>query len=1585
MHDPTAPHATPDEGEARKRRHIESFTPPTRPEIASSAAAASATRTTAGPALHDAKTVAEADDSEARKRARRSERLAPPTPYEIGTLGKPEPGRLAQEGLEPGGGTDSDRDTHAQCVEVTRDPQPRKRRLCDAEASTAPAHGAQSALRAEAPLQAPQRGPAAEGATDSDEARKRARRIDRFAPPTPYEIAMAAATATAARMAAGRAHDWSARDLPTDEQGVASHTRSVALAVPSTQRTQVGKATSNTEPAAVPNRSNTPTASATGVARGVRGNAESAIAAPTPGMPRNRAIRATSMPVPAGEPAATKVPDEGSATATEERVANGTRAVAAPTPGTLHRQAIKAASLPAPAAEPKATKVPKGGSPTVAEEGVTGDLRASVAPSPGDPMGCADTAAPITTTSPAADPDGSSAIRATSMPVPAGEPAATKVPDGGSATATEERVANGTCAVAAPPPGTLYRQAIKAASLPAPAAEPKATKVPKGGSPTVAEEGVTGDLRASDAPSPDDPMGCADTAAPITMASPATDPDGSSTPKVTTEWLSVATRDAAILLIPVAHHPSVGACAMISLRQPQELFGAVRDAHRVAAAQSAELATGISQGLETVYAATVTCFGKPDVVVMVPWATPPACVLTSTTQRAEAAANGQRTAWCTLDALDGHIASFPVGAAFLRIAALTTVGAHGAQNAGKWASSRPMVRARTAHTLASTETPLLTPEALEQQRAAFFTLEAARGTEIRALLVAADPGTGELIAMADKVMTAADYRMELPFPVNGLPDFSCDSLRTLPYVERPLQLSTSWLARLPPQQVPPGSSPRPWTGILRPWARRACCASLNQTAERDFECLAAGASTRRRPEYLCIGPGGGKMIQHADGIGSYNALSIVWELDTQTGLYGPLDFARPGRTHWVLNMLRQLLGEHEDQQLMSLVMDGVRWGVQAPMQIRIAANLERLDERVRGVGEAFAKLLKKGLYYKYRQLRRVNETIDPNGPGPFITIPVYIVGTGGTDKPDNPNEKRIVGDQGCPHPEQALRERNKPHGAPDGPLIVSLNDMMGPTPGSVPRGQPLDPQRYPMPDPESKPRPRHSYRNGAILNHMAHVNKTYVAGFKDDGRHMFFQFEQSPEEERTCAFIVVIPFPLLSHDGLPILNDDGTAQTELWFTLVIGTCMNMGSRNASKIAQRFTDRILEGFSRLLDAYVRDTWMPKQTPELQTLLAERAATLGPRQARPFDTSGYTDDYKLMFVGPELLAAGARIWRTACRECNYWLSEKACAGTVLDYIGGRLVLNGGFGCISPSKRARAIADSEAAIGGRLTREQLESHNSFLVHVHEWLDFPMGTLKGLSAPLKLPGSPDQRATLSDRVRAQHRRIIELLQTRHAASFWSGVDEAARIGGSEDGAGFEAVIFAPRITSDACSDVEHPHICGVCNGLYHAHGGVRHHPRADHLRQVFPPRRAARRKRRDGLPCYGGGRRRGGRSNLHTAARRADWRLPGGYATRLAPTLQGLGQRALGRGIARQDVGDVLDGGSDGHPAARGSHPRRRAHIHAGRPRQHVRGGPRARRARHVPRDAQSQHVRRHADCSPPDDRAPPRARRDAAHRGT
>lgn len=267
------------------------------------------------------------------------------------------------------------------------------------------------------------------------------------------------------------------------------------------------------------------------------------------------------------------------------------------------------------------------------------------------------------------------------------------------------------------------------------------------------------------------------------------------------------------------------------------------------------------------------------------------------------------------------------------------------------------------------------------------------------------------------------------------------------------------------------------------------------------------------------------MIAHADGIGSYNALSIVYEQIPGTELYDKLDYQREGRTHWVLAMLKKIFGPHDDRQLMSLIMHGVRWGVQAPMQTRIAPQLERLDARIRGVGAAFKKLLDKGLYYKMKRLRRVHERIEPDGPCPFIVIPPIIIGTGGTDKPDNPNEKRIVGDQSAPHLDQGVRERNAPHGEPDGPAAVSLNDLMGPRPGGAHRGQMLDPTRYPMPHPEVKVRPRQCYSDNCVLRHMAWAAETYLASVKDDGRHMFFQFEMSPEEERTCSFQVAMELP----------------------------------------------------------------------------------------------------------------------------------------------------------------------------------------------------------------------------------------------------------------------------------------------------------------------------------------------------------------------------------------------------------------------------------------------------------------------------
>ena len=60
---------------------------------------------------------------------------------------------------------------------------------------------------------------------------------------------------------------------------------------------------------------------------------------------------------------------------------------------------------------------------------------------------------------------------------------------------------------------------------------------------------------------------------------------------------------------------------------------------------------------------------------------------------------------------------------------------------------------------------------------------------------------------------------------------------------------------------------------------RGPCRPLNATADRDFDSWQRDAlSPLPRPEFLAIGSGGGKLVAHADGIGSFNALSLVLEL-----------------------------------------------------------------------------------------------------------------------------------------------------------------------------------------------------------------------------------------------------------------------------------------------------------------------------------------------------------------------------------------------------------------------------------------------------------------------------------------------------------------------------------------------------------------------------------------------------------------------------------------------------------------------------------------------------------------------------------
>ena len=393
--------------------------------------------------------------------------------------------------------------------------------------------------------------------------------------------------------------------------------------------------------------------------------------------------------------------------------------------------------------------------------------------------------------------------------------------------------------------------------------------------------------------------------------------------------------------------------------------------------------------------------------------------------------------------------------------------------------------------------------------------------------------------------------------------------------------------------------------------------------------------------------------------------------------------------------------------MLSFIFHGVRWKINAPRQLRLFRNLQRLDTRIARVNAKLHKLEAKG-YIKIRPICSVQDGLSVRGPNPFLFMPSWDCPIGGVDKdgrPDNapPLPKgdmspvRMVGDMGVPH--SPLYVRNKPHGNPDGDLVVSFNDLSGP------KGKVKESYVGPTPFnyPEVKPRPRHKMASAAHLRYYAFVNNTFCVTVGADMVDCFCQHMVADEELHLCVYYTVM---LINYVKMLVAIEAGT--------------MNQGGRSSSKLASDFAEEWQESWCVCMDKFVVD-WLPKQTPALQSAYASRREKLGHIQARPFTGYVYTDNYDKTFCSSDLAAAGLRLWRQMNKDAGIVMQDKVLYGTCTDWIGGRFVLSGGFTCLSPSKRRKAINACELALAGRITRESYDSNNAFLAHVAEICDWP------------------------------------------------------------------------------------------------------------------------------------------------------------------------------------------------------------------------------------------------------------------------
>ena len=732
---------------------------------------------------------------------------------------------------------------------------------------------------------------------------------------------------------------------------------------------------------------------------------------------------------------------------------------------------------------------------------------------------------------------------------------------------------------------------------------------------------------------------------------------------------------------------------------------------------------------------------------------------------------GADAAWCTIDALVGsqllHAAlAFERCKSFVQ--AVTWL--HG--RIGIYEGPKPVLANRAGEVFRSAARD----SEASQEWADFLELEKGRRDLFVIAFTAADGGSGLLAPFLENIITAYDLAEHLVPPPQGLPAVHADTLLLLAYPEPPAPLHTEYLARMPPQAVPDGfPAALAYADVVRRWGRRVIANALNLTVAHDAECYREGWSEKPRHPFTCLGPGCFKHFHFLDG--GKILLNQFILVNDGAGQLRPMDFAAEIKDHKSLEAVVGIMGFSSDKELLSFLLHGMRWKAPAPRHFRIGHNLFSLKSRARGVAEATAKLIDKGLFQSVR-VCQVGVLLTEDSPCPLWCSPQYSMGMGGADKTDKPDEKRPTGNVSEPH--RPTRERNSPHGEADGDWVVNFNDLTGP---KQPKAGPPLPSGFP--DREHKYRVREIYHANAYIRALAHVNNSCPGLSRDDVRWMFFQlYTETCEHWLQIQYLVIAVCAGCDRFEILCVCADKTGRAVvLWLHRIMPKVMNMGTRPSSKVAVRFSKEInVEWRERMAD-FVHSGWLDNQTQALRSLLADRESRLGYEQAHPFWCCEWTDDFWDLACEPTLCAHGALTRRLLAKQINLWMSSKASCGTTGDYIGARCCLTGGFGTVTIEKRGRCVGDSLAALSDLCTKDELHAHNSFIVHIVDVLNLDPAVTNGLWAPDMLPVPGFAIVPLSEEHCAEHMRkpfqivrdryaeIIALVSTRPAAAFLSGV----------------------------------------------------------------------------------------------------------------------------------------------------------------------------------------------------------------------
>ena len=540
---------------------------------------------------------------------------------------------------------------------------------------------------------------------------------------------------------------------------------------------------------------------------------------------------------------------------------------------------------------------------------------------------------------------------------------------------------------------------------------------------------------------------------------------------------------------------------------------------------------------------------------------------------------------------------------------------------------------------------------------------------------------------------------------------------------------TKWLPRAVQNTPPADFTPKCLTDLLSAEGLELMSQWLLEQMRYLSDIEANGSKAQRR----CNDP-----LALGQDMFKPEARGIVWDLRRlDEGIIVPVDFDAPIESHLNLELLREELKDWPDQELLSFLLEGVRYKADVEHQIVLLPHLVSLREGYTSLLEEVAKYTSAGWYGLFSH-------------PPFL--PFRAVPKGSVPRKLEPLRPRPTTEAGAPR--QLLFDT-------EGKPVISLNEASsGKVPQAVAEATGSEVSRSPSQawPKENKPTLADVLTTLALFSFLAAQLSLSVYTAADDFKNFFNQLRLAPEEFWKCGMI------------LSELGDPRYAAEYI---------MTFGLRPASNIAQRFADAIVSIWRRrMLEAEITHTEALMETdPDFAAWVQSRG---GPSAATAalFAVFIYTDDPIFIIVGALRMARGLHIWTTLCKQVGLLMAieTKRQCGTHVEWLGAGISSLLAMAWVPKHKIAAALAKIEVTLAGNSTMQMYHSLLGLLEHLVYLNGMKRRYMYYLWLPFqtKTAVEPNRIVQLTAKMRVQLHKWKTLLLTRPGISALRTVHQA-------------------------------------------------------------------------------------------------------------------------------------------------------------------------------------------------------------------